>query len=101
MPLYLGKDGKCMTAKMTETHATVAELTTEKENLGYNLCKDKFFSFPDLCDNLHTKAINCCGTVRRNQKEISSDFEKNLNLKWGDIKTRVKGDLATIVWKNK
>jgi hypothetical protein len=26
----------------------------------------QFFSSPDLFDNLHTKPINCCGTVRLN-----------------------------------
>jgi hypothetical protein len=43
-----------------------------------------FFSSPDLFDDLHTKAINFHG-----------------NVKWGDIKTMVKGDLTTTVWKDK
>jgi hypothetical protein len=57
--------------------------------------------YPDLFDDLHMKAINCCGTVRSNQKGMPSDFGRKLRLKRGDKKTRVKGDLKAVVWKDK
>jgi hypothetical protein len=56
---------------------------------------------PDLFDNLNTKAINCCGTVRPHQKVVPSNFGRKLRLKQGDIKTRVKGDLTAAGWKDK
>jgi hypothetical protein len=28
-------------------------------------------------------------------------FRKNLKLKWGDIKTRVRGNITAIIWKDK
>jgi hypothetical protein len=49
-------------------HATVAELRTRIQNVGYKLYMDHFFSSPDLFDDLHSKTINCCGTVRPNRK---------------------------------
>jgi hypothetical protein len=45
--------------------------------------------------------MNCCGTVRPNQKGMPSEFGRKLRLKQGDIKTKVKGDLTTVVWKGK
>jgi hypothetical protein len=62
---------------------------------------DNVFSYPDLFDNIHTKAINCCGTVRPNRKGMPSDFGRKLRLKRGDIKTKVKGDLTAVIWKDK
>jgi hypothetical protein len=59
---------------------------------------DILFS-PHLFDNLNTKAINYCGTVRPNRKGMPSDFGRKLRLKQADTKTRVKDDLTAIVWK--
>jgi hypothetical protein len=52
---------------------------------------DNVFSFPDLFDNLHTKAVNCCDTVRPNQKGIPRGFGRKLVLKWDNIMARVGG----------
>jgi hypothetical protein len=60
--VHLGREKKCATATMTATHAAVSELTTTIENLGHKLCMDSF-SFLLTFDDLHMKAINCCGTV--------------------------------------
>jgi hypothetical protein len=62
---------------------------------------DNFYSSPDLFNDLHTKAIYCCGFVRPNRKGMPSDFGRKLILKRGDIKTRVKGDLTAVEWKDK
>jgi hypothetical protein len=32
---------------------------------------------------------------------MPSDFGRKLILKWDDIKTKVKGDLKAVVWKDK
>jgi hypothetical protein len=101
MSVYLGRDRKRATTSMTETHATVTGLTTRTENFGHKIYMDNFFSSPDLFNDLHTKAINCCGTVRPNRKGMPRDFGTKLRLKRGDLKTRVRGDFAAIVWKDK
>jgi hypothetical protein len=59
------------------------------------------FSFRNLFDDLHMKAINCCSTVGPNQKVVPSDFGRKLRLKWDDIMTRVRGDLMAVAWKGK
>jgi hypothetical protein len=86
---------------MTATHATVSGLITRIENLEHKLYMDNYFSSPNLFDNLHMKARNCCGIVRPKRKGMPSDFGRKLRLKWGDLKTRVRGDLTAIVWKDK
>jgi hypothetical protein len=73
--------------------ATVTGHNTRTENLGHKLYMDNFFSSPDLFSNLHTKAINCCGTVRPNLKRMPYDFGKKPKLK--------RGDLIAILWKEK
>jgi hypothetical protein len=62
---------------------------------------DIFFSSPNLCDNLRMQAINCCGTVRPIWKVMSGAFGMKHRLKWGDIMTRVWGNLTSVVGKSK
>ena len=64
-----------MTPSMTATHANVTGLAVRIEHVGHVMCMDSFFSSPALVDNLHTKTINCCGTVRPNRKRMPKSFE--------------------------
>jgi hypothetical protein len=73
---------------MTATHKTVTGIM-RIENLRHKVYMDNFSS-PELFD---TKAINCCGTVRLNQKEMPRDFGTTFKLK--------QGDLTIILWKDK
>jgi hypothetical protein len=79
----------------------VAGLTRRVENVGHKLYMDNFFSSPDLFDNLYIRKINCCGTVRLNRKGMPQEFRKTMKLTWGDIRTRVRGNLTAMIWKNK
>jgi hypothetical protein len=83
---------------MTAPHVTVTGLTRKIGNLGHKLYMDNFFSSCALFNHFHTKAISCCGSVRPNRKEMPVDFGKTLKLKWGDIRTGVRGDLTAILW---
>jgi hypothetical protein len=99
MLVYLDTDSKHVTATMTTVHASVSGLPTRIVNLEYKFYMDNFFS-PDLFDNLYTNTIiNCCGTYRPNKKLMPSNFGRNLRLKLGDIKSRVKGNLIAVAWK--
>jgi hypothetical protein len=62
---------------------------------------DSFFSSPALFDDLHTKTINCCGTIISNRRGMPKNFEHKITLKGGDLNTEVKGNLTAIVWKDK
>jgi len=57
-----------VTLSMTATHATVTGLAAANGHVGHTLYMGNFFSSPASFDNLHTKTINCCGTVRPNRK---------------------------------
>jgi hypothetical protein len=68
MKLYLGKDRLRTAQHVTATHATVAELMRKIEGRGNKLYMDNFFSSPELFNDLVTKQIQCCGTVRPKRK---------------------------------
>jgi hypothetical protein len=82
MNMYSDKDGKCATPSMTVTHAIVTGLAARIEH-GYKLHMDSFFSSTALFDNLYTKTINCCRTVRSNRKGMQKNFGHNMKLKRG------------------
>jgi hypothetical protein len=52
-------------------------LAARTEHMGQKLYMDSFFSSSVSFDNLHTKTINCCGTVRPNRKGTPKNFEHN------------------------
>jgi hypothetical protein len=102
MKVYLGKDRTRADQDVTATHATVRGLCRRIEGVGHKLYMDNFFSSPDLFDELMTKDITCCGTVRPNRKGLPDDFRRRqFRLKKGDIRTRVRGDMTALVWKDK
>jgi hypothetical protein len=76
MSIYLGKDRQNVRQMMTFTHVTVRSLTRRVEVVGFKLYMGTFFSSPDLFDDLHARAISCCGTVRQNHKGMPGNFDK-------------------------
>jgi len=82
MNMYLGKDGKCATPSTTATLATVTGLAARIEQ-GHKLYMDSFFSSTALFDDLYTKTISCCGTVRPNRKGMPKNFGHKMKLKRG------------------
>jgi hypothetical protein len=66
MRVYLEKDRTCTTDTIIATYTTVAGLMRRVENVGHMLYMDNFFSSSDLFNDLHSRKINCCGTVRLN-----------------------------------
>ncbi|PNF19047.1 hypothetical protein B7P43_G11709 [Cryptotermes secundus] len=102
MKVYLGKDRTRASQDVTATHATVRDLCRRIEGVGHKLYMDNFFSSPDLFDELMTKNITCCGTVRPNRKGLPDDFRRRqFRLKKGDIRVRVRQNLTALVWKDK
>jgi hypothetical protein len=59
---------------MTATYART-------EYVGHKLYMDNYFFHLVLFDDLHTKTINCCGTVRANRKGMPKNFGHNMKLK--------------------
>jgi hypothetical protein len=102
MKVYLRKDRQRTAQHLTATHATVTELTRKIEGFGHKLYMDNFFSSPELFEDLATKQIYCCGTVRPNRGGIPQDLApKTMKLKRGDIRVRTGADLTAILWRDK
>jgi hypothetical protein len=80
----------------------ITELTRKVEGRGHKLYLGSYFTSPALFDDLTKKKINCCGTVKPNRRGMPCDLEwKEMELKRGDIKVRTRGDLTTIVWRDR
>jgi len=59
-------------------------------------------SRPQTYSDLATKQIYCCGTVRPNRKGMPQDLgPKRMTFQWGDLQVRTRGDLTTILWRDK
>ncbi len=102
MTIYLGRDRQRTAQHLSATHATVSKLTEKIQGRGHKLYMDNYFSSPDLFDDLATKQIYCCGTVRPNRKGMPQDLDpKRMTLKRGDLQVRTRGDLTTILWRDK
>jgi hypothetical protein len=102
MSVYLGKQKKNADKGITPTHGTVLELVRKVEGVGHKIFMDNYFTSPNLFNDLHSRKINACGTVRHNRKGMPSNFSpKDLKMKKGDIVSRVKGTLRAVCWKDK
>jgi len=98
----LGRDRQHTAQHLTATHATVSDLTKKIQGRGHKLYMDNYFSSPDLFSDLATKQIYCCGTVWPNRKDMPQDLNpKRTTLKQGDLQVRTRGDLTTILWRDK
>lgn len=64
MSVYLGKDRQNATQTMTVTNASVRSLTRRVERVGHKFYMDNFISSPYTSDDLYTRGISCCGTVK-------------------------------------
>ena len=83
---------------MTATHATVTGLATRSGHVEHKLYMGNFFSSPASFDDLHTKTINSCATVRPKRKWMPKNSGQKIKMKSGDLKTKVKGNLTATVW---
>jgi hypothetical protein len=101
MTVYSGKDRKCETPSLTSTQTTVTGLAARNEQVRHKLYMDNFFLSRALFDDLHTKKINCCGTVRPNRKGTLKNFRHKMKLKRGDPKLTMKSNFTVIIWKEK
>lgn len=82
MQVYLGKQKEAATKNISAVHGTVLGLTRKVEGVGHKLYMDNYFSSPALYDDLLTRKINSCGTVRYNRRELPQEINpKNLKLK--------------------
>jgi len=102
MRVYLGRDSHSATDDMTATNVIVRHLTCRVEGLGRKIFMDSFFSSPRLFYDLDRHKIISCGTAWPNRKDMPRDFgPKQLKLKRGDIRVRIRGGLTGLIWKDR
>jgi hypothetical protein len=58
------------------------------------------FSSAAFFDDLHTKTINWCDSVRPSKKGMPKSFGQKIKLQWCDVQTRMKCNLTTTAWKD-
>jgi hypothetical protein len=68
--------------------------------MGQKLYMDNFSSLA-LFVELHTKTINCCGTISKKIQGMLKNFRQKIKLKRGDIKTTVRENLTASVERQK
>jgi len=54
---------------------TIRHVTRRAEGAGNKLYMCNFFSPSDLCEDLHTRHMNCCEDVRQSHKGMPGVFE--------------------------
>jgi hypothetical protein len=69
MRIYFGKDKQNATQVITATHMLIRSLT-RRVVVVHKFYMDNFFFSPHLFDGLHTRGINCYGTLRHKCKGI-------------------------------
>jgi hypothetical protein len=82
MPMYSGKERKCVPPSMTTTDETITILTVRTENVGHKLYMDS--SFLQLFDDLHTE------TVRSDRQLMPKRIGQKMKLKQGSTEIRVE-----------
>jgi len=61
---------------MTITHVTVRRMTRRVQGVSHEVYMDTSFSSADIFDDLYTRGINCCRTVRQNHKRMPRGLDK-------------------------
>ena len=77
-----------MVTRRNLTGQDITELILESDTWDTRCTWTVFFLSPALFDDLHAKAIKCCGTVRPNRKGIPKNFGHKMKLKRGNLKIR-------------
>lgn len=82
MSVYLGKQKNNADTGITPTHGSMLELVHKVEGVGHKIFMDNYFTSPKLFNDLLSRKINACGTVRHNRKGMPLNFSpKELKMK--------------------
>lgn len=82
-------------------YSVVTRLCREIEGKWYNVYFDNFFTSYPLLEDLYSKKILACGTVRQGGKEFPAVlFDKNAikTMKRGKMVWRMKGPILALTW---
>jgi hypothetical protein len=88
---------------MTAKHVTAKSLIWRVEAVGHKICMDSSFSCLNLSDDLHTRAISCCGTETESGRDaMQEDFNNRTpKFKQDEKHVRVRSVFIAMTWKDK
>ena len=76
------------------------QLTEEFSNLNHWVLCDNFFTSPGLFDELLSRGIYACGTVRCDRREFPRQL-RGLSLECGEHEFQQRGNLTAVTWQDK
>jgi hypothetical protein len=70
---------------------------------GYAVCTDKYYTSPQLADELLGMNMVTTGTVMPSRKEMPEPLKKNkiLKMRQGDVQSFRKNDKLVLAWRDK
>jgi hypothetical protein len=94
--------GKRSSGTSGSPHEAVLSLTRNYQHRNHILYLDRGFTSPALLEELLRSGIRCCGTVRKNRKDLPKDLISTAGeLQEHEWAYRQKGELGALVWKDR
>jgi hypothetical protein len=95
-------EGRRSTGGSSSAHDAVLSLTHNYQHRNHILYLDRGFTSPALLLELLQRGIRCCGTVRKNRKELPPDLlSSSSHLQQHEYTYRQKGELGALVWMDR
>jgi hypothetical protein len=94
--------GKRSSSNISSPHNAVLSLTHNYQHRNHILYLDRGFTSPALLEELLRRGIRCCGTVRKNRKELPPDLLSSSNhLQQHEYTYRQKGEVGSLAWMDR
>jgi hypothetical protein len=95
-------EGKSASSVVRSPTDVVLSLTSPYQHRSHIVYLDRLFTSPQLLDELATRGIHSCGTVRKDRIGLPPTYKtiaKDMNQ--GEMKHWQRGELGAIVWKDR
>ena len=98
--VYVGRASDGVTTEHGLGARVVLQLTKKYSHMNHRVFCDNYFSSPALFDQLLSKGLYACGTVRCDRSEYPAAL-RGLSLGCGEYKYQQRGQLTAVVWQDK
>jgi hypothetical protein len=95
-------EGKSSSTSSSSPSDIVLSLTSPYQHRRHIVYLDRYFTSPLLLDQLATRGIHACGTVRKDRIGLPPTFKTAASgLDKGEMRYWQRGDLGAVIWKDK
>jgi hypothetical protein len=95
-------EGKASSSSSASPSDVVLSLVAPYVHRNHILYLDRYFTSPALLDELLHRGIRCCGTVRKNRRDLPKDLLSTASqLQDTEYTYRQRGELGALVWKDR